>query len=67
MTDINDFPRLVWRLRKAQKNAKRFPSRQNDEVVLRLEREVDQYLEQFAVEKKKVQQMTFDVTGQKVN
>ncbi len=67
MTDIYDFPRLVWRLRKAQKNVKRFPSRQNDAVVSSIEREVDEYLDTLAMEKKKVAQMSFDATGQKVN
>jgi len=67
MSRTTDFIRLVNRMRKVQKLYFKTRTQSALEDSKKLEREVDDMLEEFGFEVKRVEQLRLDATGQKEN
>jgi hypothetical protein len=61
----HEFLRMVYRMRRAQKDFFKTKSRERQAEAMKLEREVDEWLESTSLQSAKVKQMGFDLEGQK--
>jgi len=64
MKALQDFVKKVARMRKAQKDAKKFNMRSQIDAAEKLEREVDKMLEEFGFQNAKAQQLRLDAQDQ---
>lgn len=65
MNKIHDLLRLVARMRKAQREAKKYKMQSQVAAAEKLEAEVDKELEQMGFEGAKIKQMRLDALGSK--
>lgn len=65
MSNLQNFVRLVAKLRKAQKSAKKFGMQSQVAAAEKLEAEVDKELEQMGFEGAKIKQMRLDALDPK--
>jgi hypothetical protein len=63
MNNLQDFTREVFRMRRAQKDLKKYNTRANQDKVAMLERNVDIALEKMIAEAEKIKQMKWDAAA----
>jgi hypothetical protein len=65
MNPYHQFSRMVWKMRKAQKDDQMFHSRRTKSARESTERDVDKWLDVVVFAAAKIKQMSLDVEGDK--